>query len=80
MAAITESASKVETNSFIWLHLSSLNCKSVGKDRYYRVKWKAFSEKEATWEPEENIPAPIIENYHTDYTLTGKKIKRKNKT
>ena len=34
------------------------------RKRFYKIKWKNFSLKNATYEPSENIPQAILDRYH----------------
>jgi hypothetical protein len=33
------------------------------QDRFYRIRWLGYEEKEITWEPEENIPSQFIRRF-----------------
>jgi hypothetical protein len=36
------------------------------KKLHYKVVWKGFKESEATWEPAENLPKKLIQDYELD--------------
>lgn len=40
-----------------------INDKIMRGKRYFRIKWENFSSKDNSWEPEENIPNALIQEY-----------------
>lgn len=49
--------------------------KTIKKQKYYLVKWKGYSEKENTWEPQRNFSTnpKIIEEYENEIKNKEKK-------
>ena len=56
-----------------------IGCKTKQGKKYYRIKWANYSQAHCTWEPIENIPTPLIRDYHIKYTQEGKRRKKKMK-
>ena len=59
-----------------WFVVHSLRRSAIinGK-RHYQVKWKGYNK--TTWEPEENIPDELIQNFHIHKTKRYKTRKRR---
>ena len=43
--------------------LSSFYCRKT-KKRYFKIKWRGFPRSQASYEPQENIPQAILDNYY----------------
>ena len=54
-----------------------IGCKTMWGEKHYRVKWKDYSIKEATWEPANALPPEIIQEYHIEHISLGRQRKRK---
>ena len=54
-----------------------LECRRKDNATHYLVLWKGFRKRDATWEPAENIPYQVRQNFHLRYTNAGRR--RKNK-
>ena len=49
--------------------------KIIKKVRHYKVKWQGY--RQCTWEPEHNLPDHLIQEFHINKTVSGKKRKKK---
>ena len=65
-----------DTNNIYFVEHIVGSKRDKGK-QFYLIKWRGYKQK--TWEPKENIPTWLMEQYHITHTLTGKIRKRQTR-
>lgn len=51
-----------------------ISAKRVKGKPMYLIKWRGYKEK--TWEPLDNLPSWMVQEYHVTHTVQGKPRKR----
>lgn len=55
-----------------------INDKIMRGKRYFRTKWRGFNSKDNSWEPEENIPNALIQEYFRIKSERRRQRRRRN--
>lgn len=55
-----------------------INDKIMRGKRYFRIKWRGFNSKDNSWEPEENIPNALIQEYFRIKSERRRQRRRRN--
>ena len=73
----TQDAARQEEETFLVEKL--LKSKRINGQPHYLIKWQGYPMKEATWEPMKNIPQELMQRFHVERTLQGKRRKQNNR-